>query len=73
MNKNERDISNNFTTIKMISAGEFEIALLESPQGKYRIVYVTEGLTHDSEFITDYSVATHLFETKLHELKNINN
>lgn len=58
-------------TIKLISASNFEIMLIEMPTGKYKIAYEFEGRPYISENIADYSIANLMFEGKLVELKNV--
>lgn len=61
----------NTVTIKMISTTNFEIILIELPNSTYKIAYELDGRSTISESISDYSMATYLFETKLTELDNL--
>lgn len=62
------------TIIKAINNGRFEIALIETANGEYRILhtFMNEDKEQDvekSESIKDYATASYLFDLKLQELE----
>lgn len=55
-------------TIKLIGTKNYEVSLIETDNGKYRVLNTTLGETRDSGDIVDYKLASALFDMKLQEL-----
>lgn len=57
-------------TVKMIGTRRYEIALIEIVEsGKYMVIYSKENDNYCSDEISDYSMASSLFDIKLAEIE----
>jgi hypothetical protein len=58
-----------FRTIKKILTRAYNIEMFQDKACRYRICYESRGVTRYSEWITDYSTASYMFDLKLQELE----
>ena len=56
-------------TIKAICKARYEVRLVETEAGKYRVCYQVNEKQTIGELISDYSIASKIFELKLIELE----
>lgn len=57
-------------TVKMIGTRRYEIALIEIVgNGKYMVIFSKENENYCSDEISDYNVASSLFDIKLAEIE----
>lgn len=55
--------------IKAYISPKFEVAMLQDEDGRYLIRFKTYAGTEHSEYVTDFSSASYMFDIKLHELE----
>lgn len=59
----------NIRTVKALYSEKFDIEMLQDDAGRYCVSYKTyQGIEH-SEWITDFGIASHIFDLKLYELE----
>lgn len=67
------NIDSNCKVVKRIVTKRYEIALIELPNGYYRIVCTPDNMSEDetvtSEALADYLTASYLFDMKLRDLE----
>ena len=67
--KNKIELESAMKTVKSISRPHFEIRLVETESGAYRVCYSQGEEKVVGEPVSDYSLATMLFDMKLIELE----
>lgn len=55
--------------IKKISMSKFDLQIVELPSGQYQIISETQTEKQTSEKLSDYGIASFLFDMKLRELE----
>lgn len=65
----DQDIVNS-RTIKMVSTNDYEIILIETPEGKYRILADRGGIIELGEEIEDYKTSSFLFDLKIEDMES---
>lgn len=67
--KNNVELESTMKTVKSITRPHFEIRLIETDSGAYRVCYSHNDKTIMGEPVSDYSLAARMFDLKLIELE----